>query len=435
MIGIDENRERIRSAMGRWKPDRDIPGRVLFAALLVLSVLACSHEREEPVPNLKWYVFDEQSGAFLEAAKRCGEASAGKYIITLTPLPADAEQQREQLARRLASGDPDIDIIGMDVIWTAEFAEAGWILPWEGAAADRARRGRLHAPLESARYRRRLWAAPFTANAQLLWYRKDRFPTPPKTWDELIRMAETTGRRGAIEIQGQRYEGLTVLFVSLLASAGGTVLDETATRAALPEEPTRKTLRILRRIANSRSSDPNLSSIREDEARLAFETGLPAFMVNYSFVWPSALRNAPELARNTGWSRWPSVIGGSPSRVAAGGINLGIGAFTLHPDLAFHAAACLASAPNQRLAAGRGGLPPSVAALYDDPGLRDRFPFADVLRETLIGAVQRPQTPLYADVSLAISRTLHPLRDIDPERDVYRLRVAIDRALRSEGLL
>jgi multiple sugar transport system substrate-binding protein len=49
--------------------------------------------------------------------------------------------------------------------------------------------------------------------------------------------------------------------------------------------------------------------------------------------------------------------------------------------------------------------------------------------------VQRPQTPLYADLSLAISHTLHPMREIDPERDVQRLREAVGRALRSEGLL
>jgi len=29
--------------------------------------------------------------------------------------------------RRLAAEDSDIDIIGMDVIWTAEFAQAKWI--------------------------------------------------------------------------------------------------------------------------------------------------------------------------------------------------------------------------------------------------------------------------------------------------------------------
>ncbi len=67
--------------------------------------------------------------------------------------------------------------------------------------------------------------------------------------------------------------------------------------------------------------------------------------------------------------------------------------------------------------------------------MRQTFPFADLLRKTLHDAVQRPQTPLYADVSLAISHTLHPMRDIDPDADVERLRRAVERALASEGLL
>ncbi|MBK1701621.1 ABC transporter substrate-binding protein, partial [Thiococcus pfennigii] len=87
------------------------------------------------------------------------------------------------------------------------------------------------------------------------------------------------------------------------------------------------------------------------------------------------------------------------------------------------------------LAAGRGGLPPTLAALYDDPAVRATFPFADLLRATLRDAVQRPQTPLYNDVSLAIGRVLHPPSAIDPARDVERLREALGRALRSEGLL
>jgi multiple sugar transport system substrate-binding protein len=136
-----------------------------------------------------------------------------------------------------------------------------------------------------------------------------------------------------------------------------------------------------------------------------------------------------------GWARWPAVDPGRPSRVTIGGINLGVGAFSRHPELAFRAAACIAGTDNQRIAAARGGLPPTTKALYDDPEVRTTFPFADLLRETLADAVQRPQTPVYSDVSLAISRTLHPLSAIDPERDVDRLREAVGRALRSEGLL
>lgn len=408
-------------------------GSILLAA--VVPWLGGCTGGPAPTPVLRWYVFDEPSGAFAEAARRCAEGSDGAYRVDLQALPADADQQREQLVRRLAARDSDIDIIGMDVIWTAEFAEAGWILPWPPRPARRAREGRIEAAVESATYEGRLWAAPFTTNTQLLWYRTDRVEEPPKSWDEMIRMAEALGEKGTIQAQGERYEGLTVFFVSLLASAGGSVLGAEAETASLAQEPTREALGVMRRLAQSPASDPGLASAREDQARLAFESGGSSFMVNYTYVWPSAQQNAPVVAEHMGWARWPAVDPERPSRVTIGGINLGVGAYSDHPQLALEAAACIASAENQRIAAARGGLPPTTSALYDDPRVRETFPFADLLRATLRDAVQRPQTPLYNDVSLAISRTLHPMAEIEPAEDVGRLREAVGRALRSEGLL
>lgn len=403
-------------------------------ALAACLLIGCGEGGQE-TPVLNWYVLDEPSGAFAEAARRCAEASEGTYRVAIKPLPADADQQREQLVRRLAARDSDIDIIGMDVIWTAEFAEAGWILPWPQDKAREARAGRIGATVESAFYEGQLWAAPFTTNTQLLWYRTDRVPRPPRTWDEMIDMAESLGDKGTVQAQGERYEGLTVFFVSLLASAGGAVLDGGGEAPSLAQGPTRDALRILQRFATSPASAPALASAREDQTRLAFESGGSSFMVNYTYVWPSARANAPEVAKHMGWARWPGVEPGRPSRVTIGGVNLGVGAFSRHARLALAAAACIASAEGQRLAAQRGGLPPTTEALYDDPRVRETFPFADLLRETLEDAVQRPKSPLYNDVSLAISRTLHPLSEIDPGRDVERLRQSVGRALRSEGLL
>jgi multiple sugar transport system substrate-binding protein len=136
-----------------------------------------------------------------------------------------------------------------------------------------------------------------------------------------------------------------------------------------------------------------------------------------------------------GWARWPSISRDRESRVTIGGINLGVGAYSKHPESAFAAASCLASENNQRLAAVKGGLPPTITSLYRDSKVREIFPFADILLETLNNGVQRPQTPLYNDISLAISHTLHPMRSINPEKDVRRLRKKIERALHSEGLL
>ena len=401
----------------------------------IFGLAGCGPTQPPGPPTLRWYVFKEPSGAFTEAARRCTAAAQGRYTIELADLPSDADQQREQLVRRLAAGDADLDLIGMDVIWTAELAAAGWVLPWPRALARQVTEGRLAGPVAGATYRGRLWAAPFTSNTQLLWYRRDRVHAPPPTWDRLIGQAEAIGAGGRIQVQGERYEGLTVFFVSLLASAGGAVLDPSGEQVSLEPAPTRKALALMRRLANSPAADPALSTSREDQTRLAFESGNSAFMVNYTYVWPSARTNVPALAAQMGWARWPAVDPDRPSRAAIGGINLGVGAYSRHPALAFAAAACLVADDNQRLAARRGGLPPTTAALYEDPQVRDTFPFADILRATLEDAVQRPQSPFYSDISLAITRTLHPMRDIDPERDAARLRAAVERALHSQGLL
>ena len=417
---------------------RLVARRICFFPLLILiglTVISCVSETgKDEIPVLKWYVLDERSGAFAEAALRCSQESNGAYRVVTAALPADADQQREQIARRLAAGDNDIDIIGMDVIWTAEFAKAGWILPWIGVFEEQAKQGRLAVTINTVSYQKRLWAAPFTTNTQLLWYRKDRMARPPDTWNEMIDIAESLGEHGTIQAQGERYEGLTVFFTSLLASAGASVLDQTGEQVSLSEIPTRSTLALMKRLATSTAADSALSTNREDQTRLAFESGNSSFMVNYTYVWASARQNVPEVAAHMGWARWPAVIAGKPSRVTIGGINLGIGAYSRYPELAFQAAVCLCSEKNQRLAAHKGGLPPTIEALYDDTEVRQALPFADTLRLTLRDAVQRPQTPVYNDISLAITHTLHPMRDIQPDKDADRLRAVISRALRSEGL-
>ncbi len=407
---------------------------LLFTTLVTVTffIVGCNREPPDTTPILSWYVFNEPSGAFAEAARSCSHQSGGRYTIDLVALPADADQQREQLVRRLAAHDSAIDIIGMDVIWTAEFAAAGWILPWPADLAEQVTRGRLDSAVESATFTNQIHAAPFTTNSQLLWYRTDRIATPPKTWEELILQAELLGEKGTFQVQGERYEGLTVFFNSLLASAGTSILH--GDQVQLDAPATLKVLALMHRLATSPAAPASLATNRENQCRLAFERGDSSFMVNYTYVWPSARQNAPRMAEHMGWARWPAISSDHPSRVTIGGINLGIGGYSEHADLAFAAATCLVSENNQRLTAKKGGLPPTITALYQDDKVRQTFPFADLLLETLESGVQRPQTPFYNDISLAISHTLHPMRSIEPEKDLRQLREKIERALHSEGL-
>ena len=397
---------------------------------------ACGGDSGEGATTVTWYVFDEPSGAYDSAAADCTEQAGGRYRIEVVPLPSSADQQRQQLVRRLAANDSDIDIMGMDVIWTGEFAEAGWLLPWEGERAATVTDDVPEAIVASATYEDQLWVAPFTTNTQLLWYRTDRVPEPPETWDEMVRMAEDLGPQGTILVQGARYEGLTVWFNSLLASAGGSVITGEGDDAEVAlGEPAIRAMEVMANVARSQATDPTLSNAMEDQARLAFETGDASFMINYPFVYPSARENAPEVFENMGWARWPQVLPDQPSSAPLGGINLGIGAFSQQPELAFEAATCIRSAEHQILAAVEGGLPPTIAGLYDEPALMETYPFAALLRETLEDAAPRPVSPAYNDISLAIQRVLHPPDSIRPEEDIEVLEERVSQALDSRGLL
>ena len=64
-------------------------GLALGASLSTL--IGCTGQNAE-TPHLHWYVFDERSGAFEQAAEYCTRASRGRYQIKLTPLPSDADQ-------------------------------------------------------------------------------------------------------------------------------------------------------------------------------------------------------------------------------------------------------------------------------------------------------------------------------------------------------
>jgi multiple sugar transport system substrate-binding protein len=427
---------------------------VIASSLIAALLVSCGGGGDEGgTPTLNWYVYNEPSGAFRDAAAACTEEAEGTYRIKTVDLPNNADEQREQLVRRLAAQDSDIDLVGMDVIWTAEFAEAGWVKQLPDDVASAVTDGRLEPSVKSATYQDHLYAAPFNANAEMLWYREDLTPEPPTTWDEILDQAAELREQGEpnqILGQGQRYEGLVVWFTSILESAGGHVLNEDGTKVSLETEPTRKALEIMRDISRSPSTPENFATAREDDGRLAWETGEAAFMTNYSFVWPSANANAPDIAKEMRWARFPAVDADEPSKVAIGGFNLGVGGYTAHPDEAFDAVSCLVGDENQIVNATKGGLLPVTERLYDDPELTDAttevtvdgtakevqaFPYSKVIKEELADAVVRPQTPYYNDVALAIARTLHPTKDIDPDQDVEELRSTISRALKGEGLL
>ncbi|HLI38266.1 MAG TPA: ABC transporter substrate-binding protein [Streptosporangiaceae bacterium] len=406
--------------------------------LLTAALAACSSASAANAPvTLNYWSFPDNSGAIQQAVNNCSAASDGKYTIVYNKLPTDADGQRQQIVRRLAAHDSSMDILGLDVTWEAETAQAGWILPWTGADKAAAEKDTLPTMLQTATWNGQLYAVPYNTNTQLLWYRSDLVPNPPTTWDQMISDAERLAREGKphyIEIQGAQYEGVTVWFNSLVASAGGSILNAGSTAPSLGA-PAMKALQIMSRLAHSPAADPSLSVQQEDQNRLAMEGGTAAFELNYPFVYPSMQTDNPQLFKHFKWALYPRVYPNVPSHVTIGGIDLAVSAYSAHPALARQAILCLRDRPNQILAAVKGGLPPTLMSLYDDPSFIKAYPFAAAIKQALLSASVRPKTPYYQNVSIVISHAVSPPADINPASTLAAIQDGINNALADKGLV
>jgi multiple sugar transport system substrate-binding protein len=409
------------------------------ALLAAVALAACGGGSDKSGPReLTFFVAIQPGGTIEEVSKRCSEESGGKYTITPEFLPTDATQQREQLVRRLGAEDPSIDIVGMDVIWTGEFANAGWVEPWQGKQKKEATEEVFPSVIETASYEGDLYAAPFNTNTQLLWYRKDLVKKPPVTWDEMIEQAEGLKEAGTIQVQANRYEGFMVWANALIESAGTPILSGPE-KVDLEQGPTEKALAVMGRLANSSAAPPGLSTSDEDSARLGFEAGESAFMTNYTFAYASAQAEAPDIGKEMGFARFPRVDASKPSKPPLGGFNLAVSSYSKNKDVDFEAAACLAGKQSQLTAVELDGLPPSRSDLYTDKAVTKAYPgFAGLVKESIEGSGPRPTTPAYQDVSSALQRTLHPPEKIDPEdtESIYdELKSNLEAAVKREGLL
>src|SRR5215204_3131193 len=331
--GVDHGEETLKSS---WV--RRAATCLAASALAAVALAACSGSSDKSgTRELTFFVAIQPGGTIEEVSKRCSEESKGKYTITPEFLPTDASQQREQLVRRLGAEDSSIDIVGMDVIWTGEFANAGWVEEWTGAQKKRVTEKVFANVIETASFEDKVYAAPFNTNTQLLWYRKDLVKKPPTTWDEMIDQAEGLKEAGTIQVQADRYEGFMVLANALIESAGTPILSGPET-VELKQGPTEKALGVIGKLANGGAAPPSLSTSDEDSARLGFEAGESAFMANYTFAYASALAEAPEIGKEMGFARFPEVDEGTPSKPPLGGFNLAVSSFSKNKDVAFEAA-------------------------------------------------------------------------------------------------
>src|SRR3974377_2464589 len=112
-------------------------GAIVLATATIASVLsACGSGGSGLV--ISFYTPATDAATFTAVAQECTKQLGGRFAIRHVSLPRGPGEQRVQLAGRLSAHDRGLDVMGLDVVWTAEFAEAGWALPLSADPAGRA---------------------------------------------------------------------------------------------------------------------------------------------------------------------------------------------------------------------------------------------------------------------------------------------------------
>jgi multiple sugar transport system substrate-binding protein len=421
---------------------------VTTAVAVTLPLVACSSESGPP--RLTWYI-NPDNGGQVEIAKRCTEAADGKYTITTEVLPRDAASQREQLARRLAAKDSSIDIMSLDPPFIPELSEPGFLAPIPDDVAKKVTTDVVQGAIDGATWKDKLVTIPFWANTQLLWYRKSVAQQAgldpsknPVTWQQLMDAAKQQGK--FLGVQGAKAESLTVWINALVESAGGHILTNPEASAdelklGLESDAGRTAADIIGTIGREGLGGPGLPTADENASLTLFQGDRGSFMVNWPFVWSATQAAVADgtlpqsMLDDIGWALYPQVDDSQKTRPPYGGINLGIGAFSRHVDLALDAAQCIVTPENQAYYFATNGNPPSSTKAYDDPAVKKAFPMADVIRQSLEQAAPRPQTPYYNEVSTGLQETWHPPSSVNPDTTPQRSTNFITAVLRGEALL
>jgi ABC-type glycerol-3-phosphate transport system substrate-binding protein len=337
--------------------------------------------------------------------------------VEIRSTPDSADQRHQLYVQWLNAHAADPDVLQLDVVWTPEFAAAGWLLPFDrfGPSTD----DFFPATIAANRWNGRLFGLPWFVDVGMLYWRTDLLDRAPSTFDELTAAAQRAIQRGAVRHglawQAARYEGLITVFVEVLGGFGGRILDDEGA-VVVDADPAVRALTWMRDAIHRDGIVPSAAlTWQEEQARFAFQNGTAAMMRNWPYAF--ALLQAPDspVAGRFAVSPMPATPDGEPT-AALGGSQLAINARTSQPDHAWALVQYL-TAPEQMIERARVvGQFPSRRSPYRGTALEGAVGIdpAEALR-IVEAAEARPVTPVYTQLSEILQIRLHRVLTLQQE--------------------
>jgi multiple sugar transport system substrate-binding protein len=331
--------------------------------------------------------------------------------VTIKQQSDQADQQLSDLQQHFQAKDPNYDVVTVDVVWTAEFAAKGWVIPLEGQyAMDTSKL--LGPTVEAATYNNKLYAAPYASDAGLLYYRKDLVSKAPATWDEMIAACKgktstsITGAKPACYAgQFAKYEGLTVNGAEAINSAGGQIVKEDGKTPNVVTPEATAGLNFLVNGFKQGYIPKEALGFQETQSLNAFQAGQLMFMRNWPYANAILEGAGSKVAGKFGIAPLPGPNGAGASSL--GGHSVAISTYSKYKATALDFLKFVQSEPVQSYNLSQGSQAPVIESLYSDPALVKKFPYLPVLAKGIEAATPRPVTPFYPAVTEAIQTNVY----------------------------
>ncbi|HKH47135.1 MAG TPA: ABC transporter substrate-binding protein [Thermoanaerobaculia bacterium] len=377
-----------------------------FPALLALSslVLACGGSDDAgTLLRISGSAVGAEGEILTRQIARYQAKSPGVRVV-IQSTPDDASQRHQLYVQWLNARVGTPDVLQLDVVWTPEFAAAGWILPLDRYSPPR--RDSFPASLEANAWQGRLYAVPWFMDVGMLYWRTDLLARPPATLDELAAGARRAASGSGFVWQGARYEGLVTVFLEVLGGYGGKILGPG--HEVLVDSPEGvRALTWLRDLIRQGISPQEVLTWHEEETRFAFQNGQAVFLRNWPYAAPLLAGPGSRVAGRFSVAPMPAAPGGAPT-AALGGGQLAINAHSRFPDAAWRLIAYL-TAPEQMLERAEAvGQYPARRSVWSSPRLAAalQVPPDQVLR-IVESAAARPATPIWTELSDVLQIWLH----------------------------
>jgi len=392
--------------------------------------------------NLRVFVSSQHRPDVWRKAFDMYEAKNTNVKVTIETGGNTSEQQAQYLNTVMTAKDTSLDVMILDVIRPAQYAAAGWTVPFNevlGNDAANYMKRYLPAYAEANTVDGKIVALPAFADAMFLYYRKDLLEKhgiqPPQTWDQLaaaakkITEAEKDPNLQGLSFQGRAIEGAVCTFLLPYWSMGKQLVSDG--KLSFDKETAVKSLKLWKDFVDQGVAKKNIAEVATDDTRKEFQAGNVIFAVNWSYAWGQFQGAESAVKDKVGVVKLPAVQGGQ-SASCLGGWEWGVSAYSNNKTEAQKFVQFLSSPEVSEFMAINAALLPQFPEVYTDADVTKAVPWFASARPVVETAKARPVTPRYNEVSEIIRTTVNAVLagQQTPEEGATQMEGRLRRVLR-----